>query len=215
MAAMRLTVGGEVRPLRSRAVDEQRDRALAVEGRDGVPPFAGDAQELAAGHQRPQARSRPNQSSHDPGRRREQLFQVVEDEEHRPIAQVGAQRLACRPVGRFPDVEGDRDGRLQEVRIPERREVDEPDAMREQVASASGDGKGEPGLAAAARPGQGDDPAGEEIFPDAVDLVLPADEGGDLAGQVRRDLGRPERAWIVGRARDHQPVQRDRDPRNP
>ena len=152
--SQRLTGRGEVRPLRSRAVDEQRDGPLAVQRRDRVPAFAGDPQQLAAGHQRPQAGSRPDQSRHDLGGRGEQLLEVVQDEEDGPLPEVGAQGLARRPVGRFADVEGDRDGRLQEVRIPKRGEVDEPDAMREQVASTSCDGEGEPGLAAAARPRQ-------------------------------------------------------------
>ena len=147
---------------------------------------------------------------HDFRGRREQLFEVVQDEQHRPLAEVDAQRLGRRLVGRLPDTERHGDGRLHEVRILERGEVHEPDAMREQVARASRHGERKPRLAAAAGSGQGDDPAGEEVGPDTVDLVLPADEGRDLAREVRWDLGRSERPCIIGRAGDDQPVQRDR-----
>ncbi len=215
MAASDSPVGSEVRPLRSRAVDEQGDGPFAVEGRDGVPAFAGDPQEFAAGHQRPQAGSRPDQTSHDPGRRREQLFEVVQDEEHRPLAQVGAQGLARRPVGCFPDVEGDRDGRLQEVRVAKRREVDEPDAVRESSRDA-------PATARASRvlplpPG----PAKVTIrlarrssrtrsissFRPTKVVTSPGRFDGTSVVRSRRA--------IVGRARDDQPVERDADPRSP
>ena len=138
-----------------------------------------------------------------------QLLEVVQDEEDRPLPEVAAEGFARRPVGRFPDAEGDGDRRLQQDRVAERGEVHEPDAMRELVASRAGDREGEPGLAAAAGSGQRDDPARAEVGSDAIDLVLPADERRDLARKVRGDLRRPEGARIVGRAGDDEPVERD------
>ena len=196
--------------MRSRAVQEQGDGRFAVERRDRVPALAGDSKELAAGHQHPQVGGLPNQSCHDFRGRREQLFEVVQDEQHRPLAKVDTQRLGRRLVGRLPDTEGHGDRRLHDVRILERGEVHEPDAIREQVARASRHGERKPRLAAAAGSGQGDDPAGEQVGPDTVDLVLPADEGRDLARKVRWNLGRSERPSIISRAGDDQPVQRDR-----
>ena len=100
---------------------------------------------------------------HDVRAGRQQLFQVVEHEERRPIAEVRAERIADGSLGRFAHAERRRDGRLDQRRVAQRGEVDEPDAVREPVADVTRDRQREARLAAATRAGQRDDAALDEV----------------------------------------------------
>ena len=112
--------------------------------------------------------------------------------------------------GRLAHAQGRGDGRLHQRRVAQRGEVDEPDAVRVAVSDVTRDRQREARLAAAARAGQGDDAALDEIGADRLDLLRPTDEARDLARQVRGDVERPERARVVGDAGHDQPVERRR-----
>ena len=68
--------------------------ARHVERRDRVPAFTGDAQQLPARHQQAHVRCTARETGHDVGAGRQELFEVVEHEERRSIAEVGVERIA-------------------------------------------------------------------------------------------------------------------------
>src|SRR5207245_7478593 len=78
------------------------------------------------------------------------------------------------------------------------------------VANRPRDLEGESRLAAAARAGQGEDSALRDRRPERLDLGLPSDEGGYLAGQVRWRLDRSQRPRIVRHSRKDQPMKAGR-----
>ena len=90
-----------------------------------------------------------------------------------------------------------RDGGLDERRVTDRGEVDEPRAMREPRRERRRDTEREAGLAAAAGTRERDHAALRERLPDGRDLGVATDERGDGARQVGGRLDRAERAGVV------------------
>ena len=68
--------------------------ARHVERRDRVPAFPADAQQLPARHEQAHVRRAAREAGHDVGAGRQELFEVVEHEERRSIAEVGVERIA-------------------------------------------------------------------------------------------------------------------------
>ena len=118
--------------------------------------------------------------------------------------------LHDRPVGRFAHAEGRRDRAVEERWIKQRGKIDEPRAVRIAVGNRPRELEGESRLAAAARAGQGEDSALRDRRPERLDLGLPSDEGGYLAGQVRWRLDRSQRPRIVRHSRKDQPMKAGR-----
>ncbi len=89
-----------------------------------------------------QARDRP--------RRPRQLFEVVEDDEHRLVAELGRDRIdgALGSSQHSGDLGG------EQVVVRDRCELDKPDAAAEPIDDVGGDAQGQPRLADAARPEQ-------------------------------------------------------------
>ena len=80
--------------MRTGAIDEQGDAGAHVERRDRVPAFPGDAQQLPARHQQAHVRCPAREPGDDVGAGRQELFEVVEHEERRSIAEVRVERIA-------------------------------------------------------------------------------------------------------------------------
>src|SRR5262245_26314143 len=81
----------------------------------------------------------------------------------------------------------------QQVGICDRREVDPPGAVEPTVREAGSGLNGEPGLAAAAGAGQGDQPLLAQESLDRGQLVAAADEAGELGRQIVGEY--VERPW--------------------
>jgi hypothetical protein len=128
-------------------------------------------------------RDRLQQPRHD-RRARQQVLEVVQHDQDLPLAQLAHQVLHQRPVPGVlqPDVLGDR--RRHQPRIPDRRQRDEIDAVRVVVGHRRGHGDAQPGLAAAARPGQRDQIAPRQQLFRLRQLAFPADEAGQRLRQA-------------------------------
>ena len=159
----RLTLGDEVRALRPGAVDEQGDGRVDVERRDRVPALAGHPEQLAAGHQDAAGRERRGPVAPRSPRPREAAARGCPARGGRsaPGGGRGGPRAAVRAgVSRTPRATAIAGSTRAASRT--RREVHEPDAVRETGRERGRDREGQPGLAAAAGSGQGDDAAAEQ-----------------------------------------------------
>ena len=153
---------------------ERRDRAFLL---------AGNAQRRAAADQDPNSPGLLEQPRHDRGAV-QQMLEVVQHDQELPLAQLAHQVLHQRPVPGIlqPDALGDR--RWHQSRIPDGRERDEIDAVRVVAGHRRGQGDAQPGLAAAARPGQRDQVAVLEQPLRLRQLAFPADEAGQRLRQA-------------------------------
>ena len=122
-----------------------------------------------------------------------ELFEVVEQQQHALVAEMLGQRLLRR--GAFRHIERVRDRRLEQLRIANRREVDEDGAVAKLGAELGGDGEREPRLAGSARAGQRHEPH-----------VVAPEQAGDRRGfepaaDERRGRHRQPNATRLGRFR--------------
>ena len=110
--------------------------------------------------------------------------------------------------GHLGDAQGPGHGRRNQRRVGHRGQVDEKGAVPELLQHLGGDLKGQPGLAGAPGSGEGEEPwPGEEPL-DLGDLLLAADERGELRGEVVRPGVHGAGRWEVGReALDHELVE--------
>ena len=113
------------------------------------------------------------------------LLDVVEEQEHAPVAHRHAQLLVERAVAHVdhPERVGDRHGDLR--RVGHGREVDERDAAGEAVAQPVRGVQGEPALADAAQTGERHEPhvvVGEQVD-DGLELAIAADQGCERGRQ--------------------------------
>ena len=92
--------------------------------------LTGDVQQGAAGDEDRQARAGGEQGDHDRSSR-EQMLEVVEDEEEILAAQVGAHAFERGAATSLPHPEGMSDGRRDPFRDSEWGEINEPGAVRE------------------------------------------------------------------------------------
>ena len=124
------------------------------------------------------------------------MLEVVEHEQELPVTQVAGKSLAD-VIAALGDSKGSGHCRQDEPGIRQRREADEEDSVGEVVEELGRNLCGQPCLARASGPRQGDDPrlaSAEELrhFPD---LALAADERGRLQRQVRRAGFETARRW--------------------
>ena len=153
---------------------ERRDRAFLL---------AGDPQRRAAADQDAQRTGLPQQPGHGRGAG-QQVLEVVQDEQDLPVVQLADQVIHQRPVPGVlqPEALGDR--RRHQPRIPDGRQRHEVDAVRVVTRHLGGQRDAQPGLAAAARPGQRDQIAACEQPSGQRQLAFPADEAGQRPGQA-------------------------------
>jgi hypothetical protein len=164
----------------------------------------GQAKGRPARDQHRQPGGRPQQLGDD-GAGVEDLLEVVEHEEQLAVTQRVHERRQDLPVGFGPEPERHGDGRRHQARIADGREVHEEHAVGWDEATRGLDGQ--PGLPAASRAGQGEQPRGAQESPDPLQLPVSAHEARKGNRQVGRDLQGP-RCRELGRERvDHDLVQ--------
>src|ERR671934_2689598 len=140
-----IAVGFEVRSHRSGARQEEADALLLHEGRDRVLVLGREAERLPARGQQLQVWTGCEQLA-ETGRSLDHLLEVVEDEEHSPVADV------LRGIALRADRGGDR--RKNELGISNRLQPDPPDAVLVFVDELGRGLDGDARLPGTARPGQ-------------------------------------------------------------
>ena len=157
---------------------QRRHRALVL---------AGDAEGRPARHQ-DRERGAGAEEIGDQGGRRQQVLEVVEDEQETLRTEVGDQPLAERPLAGIRQVERLGDRRGDQAGVAERGQPDEPDPVREAAAQVAGHLEREAGLPHAAGSGERDEanvrPA--QQIGDGRDVGGAADERGERRRQIRR-----------------------------
>jgi hypothetical protein len=173
-------------------LDEQaHGREPAELGQGGQPARIGQAQRrhperalavtaqwLPAGRQQGDARTVGHDLRGQGGARVDQVLAVVQHQQHVPAVELCDQGLPC-PVGRRQLHSGGSGDRLgDEVRLRQGGEIHERRAVAEALGPAGRHREGEPGLAAAAGSGEGQQSAPPERLLHLGDLALAADENG-------------------------------------
>ena len=92
--------------------------------------LAGEAQDVAAGDEHREARAGGQQGG-DLGRGRHDVLEVVEDEQHVPLAQILGQAVAQGAAAHLAQTQRLGDGGDDETRLAEGVEGHEPDPVRE------------------------------------------------------------------------------------
>ena len=168
-----------------RVLGRQRER------RHGAQRLTGDADRLAAGGQDPDPGRGGQEPVGQPRDRVDQVLAVVQHEDE-PLGRQGVdepvQRLGDLPglqeADRLGDADRDQHGLGHVERTAYARQGDEPHAVGRRGGQPARGLAGEPGLAGAAGAGERDEPGRGEQLADAVDLLLAADEAGELRGEV-------------------------------
>jgi hypothetical protein len=174
------------------AVDEEPDRVVGHGGtgfdvglgqrqrRDPVDELAGDAEALAAGREHVEVGTPGEQVAAESGDGVDDLFAVVEHDQHL----LGADRLGERAQERLAADRGDPEplGDLldEHVGVADGAELGHAEPVGEVGHHLFGDADGEPGLAGAAGPRQRDHPVLAHEVADVGDLAAAADEAGEL-----------------------------------
>ncbi len=108
--------------------------------------------------------------------RRPKLLEVVEDQQQALLADVRDKRVEDRAARVTSDAERSGDRRRDKVRVADRRQVDEDDAVRESIPTRRADLERNSRLAAPSGPGQRDETVGREERFDLGDLTAPSDD---------------------------------------
>jgi ABC-2 type transport system permease protein len=151
--------------------------------------LTGDAERFPAGREDPQPPALAKHSIGERRRRLDHVLAVVQDQQRLPLADRGDEPVRQLRVRRLaeqgvPEAES---GQCRLRRVTggaDGGELHQPGPVR-QVAEQRARGlRGQPGLARAARPGQGGEPMSGDEFADRRDISVPADEAGQLGSQV-------------------------------
>ena len=150
--------GGEQphRVVRGQLLEAQPGAGLGrCEGRDRVLVLPREPERRAARGEHEQPRRRRQQAGDELDVRHE-LLEVVEQQEHAPIAELGRERVLQR-IARLTHVERLCERGSEQRRIVHRGEVDEDGAVAQLRPELRGGGDREPCLARAARAGERDE----------------------------------------------------------
>ena len=154
--------------------DERRNREtvlpLRVQGR-------------AAGGQHGHTWAPAQQLGHQ-RRRRQQVLEVVQLQEHLLVAQVLLEQLARAAPARLGQAQAPGDGGRHQPLVAQRGQVDERHPVGVALGQPSGGGQRQPRLAAAAHARQRDQPRLGQQVRDRRQLRLPPDEAGQGRWQV-------------------------------
>ncbi|MDP9472168.1 MAG: hypothetical protein M3Q71_16120 [Chloroflexota bacterium] len=175
-----------------RLVGRRRRRIRQHQRRHRELVFAGDVQNRAAGHQHRQPGTGHHQPRHRRRRRRD-LLEFVQQDEHVPPRQRGGEALGQRPVAGFPHPQCLGDCRQHQRRVGQWGKVHEPDAVPELVAEVRCHLHRQARLADAAGASEGDE---GYVLPKQQgthggEFPFPPDQGRARAGERRRDHGVP------------------------
>ena len=215
----------EAGPHRLGPLDEQPDRVGAAEGFGvGRPCRVGQGQRRHHQLLLPPERERdPGGGQHrEPGGGGEQLLdhraglphllEVVGHEQEPPVAEVVAQRLQDGAAGCLGDPQGPGQDGGDQVRVGHRGQVGEEGAVAVAGQQLGRDLEGQAGLAGAAGAGEGEQPGPSQQPPGLGGLPLPANERGELGGEVARPgVQGPGREEVGRESLDHQVVQAHRE----
>ena len=215
----------EAGPHRLGPLDEQPDRVGPAKGLGvGGPCRVGQGQRRHHQLLLPPERERdPAGGQHrEPRRGGEQLLdhraglphllEVVGHEQELPVAEVVAQRLQDGAAGCLGDPQGPGQDGGDQVRVGDRGQVGEEGAVAVAGQQLGRDLEGQAGLAGAAGAGEGEQPGPSQQPPGLGGLPLPADERGELGGQVARPgVQGPGREEVGRESLDHQVVQAHRE----
>ena len=188
----------EVGPAQGGAVQEQADRLVAAQvlHGGGLPDVGHRERRYAVGllPRHPQGRMAAGQERHggtgaqqglrQAGAGRQQVLAVVEHQQHPLGPQTLRQGLGGRLPGLLPQPQGGGDRPRHQGRVRQRLKLRKPRPVGIVLAHLRGRLQGQPRLAAAAAPGQRDQPVVPEQALDGRKLALPADERGELLGDV-------------------------------
>ena len=156
------------------------------QGRHAVDGLAGNAQSLAAAGDDLEPGAGVQQLFDELGARFNQVLAVVDDQQQFLVAQVVQQQLVQRHAHLFAQAEDRGDGALDQRRIGDGRQLRDPDAVWKEMQGLCGDLQGEARLPGAARPDEREQAAGLKPLARLLQLMLAADERGDLDRQVVR-----------------------------
>ncbi len=185
--------GGALREERDGGVRERPLRSVAGcghgERRDRPERLAGDAERLAAGGEHGEPGCGGQQALGEAGRVLDQVLAVVQDQQDvparhgpgDPLDGPGRVSRAGGHSGVRRRAEGRQHGPRHAVRAGGVGEFGQPDVRGGQ--GRGGGGEGQPGLADAARAGQGDQPGAAQAFLNGRQVGVPADQGGEPAGE--------------------------------
>ena len=155
------------------------------ERRNWEDVFAAHVQRFSAGHQLLQLRALPKQLCHR-GRRRGDLLEVVEEQQHLPRPYLRLEIVEERPITHFPQADGSGGDRQDGFDVAACCEVDEVDPVLEVVTQVSGHLQRQPGLAGAAGAQQREQAHAAEPVSDLLEFVRAPDEtvesGREVAG---------------------------------
>ena len=162
--------------------------------------LAGDAERFAAGGQHPHAGALGEHPVDDGGARVDEVLAVVQHDQRafagergdKAVERVcGGGRAAAH--GRHQGGVAQAEGAQQRVRdlgrVADGGQFHQPDAAGHAVGEAFGGLDRQPGLAGAARPGQGHQAVLLQQLADPLDLLLAADEAGQPGAQVAGPAG--------------------------
>ena len=181
----------EARGRRSRPLDEQPHGLVAqelprlerllgvrdVERRNPEHDLARHAQRLATRREDRELRRGAQQRVREPGRRREQMLAVVQDEQQRARREEVDHRVGQRLAGQRPHVERGRDRVRDEPGVRERGELDQSRTVRVRRLDRACQLEREPRLAHTAGAGEGEQPrVAKQRFSSASSRSRPTNE---------------------------------------
>jgi hypothetical protein len=120
-----------------------------------------------------------------PGAGSDEVLAVIEDQEEALGTQVSRESLCDRLLGMLLDPERRRDGRGDELGIDQGSQLDQPDPIGIGVQEVVHHPQRQAGLAAAASPGQRQQPGRGQQALDLGNLLLSSDEAGEERREVR------------------------------
>jgi hypothetical protein len=186
------------------ALGEQRDSVAARQWGDVVLLLPRDVQGLSAGHDHLQPGTGDQQAG-DERRGRDQVLEVVQQEQQLAVLELLSQALLQRLPAGLPDPECPGDGRPDQERVTDWGQRDEERAVAELVHQRVGGLEGEAGLARTPRAGERQQP--RRLLPeqpsDLDQLPLPPDQHGQLGRQVGRPMIQTAHRREVGRQARH------------
>ena len=114
------------------------------------------------------------------------MLEVVQDEQHVPLAQIRGQEIARGPSAHLVQTQRLGNSGDDESRLAERVEGNEPDPVREGTDQLGRDLESQPGLADPTRAGEGEqaDIRAEQQTGNRGGFALAADEAGEWSWQI-------------------------------
>ncbi len=148
--------------------------------------LAGAAERFPGGDQHRQSGCGLEEFAHEMAALGDHVLAGVEDEEQLLVGHPRAQLLVEGAGGVVGQADGVGDGHGEQAGVAQRRELHPPDPVGPGLFGVAGGPQGEPGLADAAHPGEGGQPAGAQQAVQGGEFVLPADEARRVGRQVPR-----------------------------